>query len=133
VAKVVSAKEKISDAGNDMIVMRLSIPDGRTIGSVLTFVPQAQPVINAFCDSAELRKPAQADVAVELTTRDCLGRYVYIAVTVETDNRTGAAAKVTRFLRREEALLLNPELARVAIRDQVPVELRRTQPNLFNS
>jgi hypothetical protein len=133
VAKIISAKDKLSDAGNEMIVMKLMIPDGRTIGSVLTFVPAAQPVINAFCDSADLRKPAEADVGVDLFARDCLGRYVYVVVTVETDNRTGVAPKVTRFLKREEALAINPDLAKVPLREQAPLELHRTKPNPFNS
>jgi hypothetical protein len=107
VAKVIAAKEKISEAGNDMPVMKLRLPDGRTIGSVLTFVPAAQPVINAFCDSADLRKPADPDVAVDLSDSHCLCRYVYITVSVETDNQTGAQPKVTRFLTRVEALAIN--------------------------
>src|SRR5262245_6552678 len=85
VAKIVAAKEKISENGNDMLIFKLMIPDGRMIGSVLTFVPAAQPVINAFCDSAELHKPAEADVAVDLHAADCLNRYVYVTISVETD------------------------------------------------
>jgi hypothetical protein len=106
VAKVIAAKEKISEASNDMLVMKLMIPDGRTIGSVLTFVPAAQPVINAFCDSADLPKPTDPDVAVDLNANHCFGRYLYIIA--ETDNQAGTQPKVTRFLTRAEALAVNP-------------------------
>lgn len=116
-----------------MIVMKLSIPDGRTVSSILTFVLAAQPVINAFCDSADLRKPAEANVAVHLSARDCLGRYVYIVVAIDTDGQTSAASKVTRFLKREEALAINPDLAKVTLREQASVELQRSKPNPFNS
>jgi hypothetical protein len=133
VAKIITAKEKISENGNDMLVMKLMIPDGRSIGSVLTFVPAAQPVINAFCDSAELRKPAEADIAVDLRAADCLNRYVYVTISVETDGQTGAQPKVIRFLTREEALAINPELAKVQLREQAPLELQRSKSNPFNS
>jgi hypothetical protein len=131
VAKVIAAKEKISENGSYMLVMKLMIPDGRTIGSVLTFVPAAQPVINAFCYSADLRKPANPDVAVDLNASHCLGRYLYI--TVKTDNQPGTQPKVTRFLTREEALAINPELTKLTLKEQTPLELPRTQPNPFNS
>jgi hypothetical protein len=133
IAKVIAAKEKISEAGNDMLILKLMISDGRTIGSVLTFVPAAQPVINAFCDSANLRKPAEADVAVDLNACHCLNRYVYVTVSVETDDQTGAQPKVTRFLTREEALAINPELAKITLKEQAPLELPRSKPNPFNS
>jgi hypothetical protein len=133
IANIVVAKEKISEAGNDMLILKLMLPDSRTIGSVLTFVPAAQPVINAFCDSANLRKPAEADVAVDLNSSHVLGRYVYITVSVETD--TGAQPKVIRHLTRAEALAINPRLAEVALREQASLELPRTKlnPNPFHS
>jgi hypothetical protein len=133
VVKIIAAKEKLSEAGKDMIVMKLMVPDGRTIGSVLTFCEAARPVISAFCGSAGLRTPAEADIAVDLTASHCLGRYLYIVVSVETDGQTGTQPKVTRFLTREEALAINPELAKVQLREQQPLELQRTKPNSFNS
>jgi hypothetical protein len=54
-------------------------------------------------------------------------------VSVETDGQTGTSPKVTRFLTREEALAINPELAKVTLKDQQPIELPRTKPNPFNS
>jgi hypothetical protein len=130
---VAAAKEKTSKAGIEMLILRLLLPDGRTIQSVLTFCEAARPVISAFCDSADLRKPAEADVAVDLNASHCLGRYVYIVASAETDNQTGAQPKVTRFLTREEALAINPEVARVVLKEQAPLDLPRTKPNPFNS
>jgi hypothetical protein len=71
VAKVIAAKEKISEVGNEMLIMKLTIPDGRTT-SVLTFCEAARPVISAFCDSADLRKPAEANVPVDLNANHVL-------------------------------------------------------------
>ena len=53
----------------------------------------------------------------------------------ETDNQSGALPKVTRFLTREEALAINPELAKVVLKEQAPLGLPRTQvkANTFNS
>ena len=133
VAKVAAAKERVSEAGNDMLTLRLVLPDGRMVSSTLTFVPNAQPVINAFCDSADLRKPAEANVSVDLNASHCLGRYVYVTIAVDTDNATGAFSRVTRYLTRSETLAINPELAKVALREQAPLELPRTKPNPFHS
>jgi hypothetical protein len=44
VAKVTSAKERISNNNHETLVMQLMIPDGRTILSVLTFCEAARPV-----------------------------------------------------------------------------------------
>ena len=59
----------------------------------------------------------------------CLGRYIYIAVTVQTDNGSNTLSNVTWFLTREEALAINPELSKVVLKEQVPLELPRTQIN----
>ena len=37
VLKVTEATEKVSERGNPMIVMTFSLPDGRSLGCVLTF------------------------------------------------------------------------------------------------
>jgi hypothetical protein len=133
VAKVSAAREKVSEAGNEMLVMKLMIPDGRTIGSALTFCEAARPVISAFCESAYLRKPAEPNIAIDLNASHVLNRYVYLVVSVETDGQTGAQPKVTRFLTRAEALAINPELAKIVLREQALLELPRTKPNPFNS
>src|SRR5262249_50380413 len=77
IGKIVSAIEKISEAGNDLISMRVLFPDAQSLPCCLTFVPQARTAINAFCDSAQLAKPTNPDVEVELTATHCKGRYIY--------------------------------------------------------
>jgi hypothetical protein len=133
VAKVINARECILEAGNGTIVMKLMIPDGRTIGSILTFVPNARVAINAFCDSADLPRPSDPDVAVDLTAARCLGRYLYITVTVVIDNAGGLQSRVNRFLTCEEAVALNPEQAKVFLKEQAPLKLPRTKSNPFNA
>src|SRR6516162_8599137 len=78
IGKIASATGRVSEAGNDLISMRIVFPDGQSLPCCLTFVPQARPVINAFCDSAQLTKPADPDVEVELTAAHCKNRYLYI-------------------------------------------------------
>jgi hypothetical protein len=123
VAKIVSAKEKLSVAGHDMIVMKLALPDGQTIASILTFVPAARPVINAFCDSCELSRPAERGVSVELPARILIERYCYITITNDTDEDGNLSSHVTRFLTRAEALIKNPALAKIAVRQQPEIRL----------
>jgi hypothetical protein len=116
-AKIVSAIERVSERGNEMIVMKLALPDGRTLPCVLTFVPQSKPVVNAFCDSAGLLKPAGEGVEVELKAEHCRGRYLYITVTNDvSDVASDPVPRVVRFLTREQALIKRPDLAQISIR-----------------
>jgi hypothetical protein len=104
-----------------MISMVLDLAPGRQrIPSILTFVEAARPVINAFCTSAGLLLPAEPDVEVNLTAAACLGRYTYVRIECDSDN---GEPKVTRFIPRATALILNPKLAEIAIQPHAPVTL----------
>jgi hypothetical protein len=133
IAKVISASERVSEAGNDMIVMRLLLPDGRALPCCLTFVPQARPVLNAFCDSAGLTKPSDPDVEVQLTAEICKGRYLYITVSTEVESSGDPTPRIVRFLTRDQALILNPALAKTVLQPQEPIQLPVVShtPNLF--
>jgi hypothetical protein len=119
VAKIIKAIEKISEAGNSMLILRLQLPDGKTLPSVLTFVQRAEPVINAFCQSTELLRPTEPNTEVELRPEHCLGRYVYFRLEHDQDG----APKIVRFIDRAAALAADPRLASVALQPQAPITL----------
>jgi hypothetical protein len=121
--KVISVKEKTSEARNEMIVMRLGLPDGRELPACLTFVPKAEMVINAFCHSADLTKPTEGEAL--LTAADCLGRYLYIVVSNDVgDHDSEPLPHVSRFITHEAALIKNPKLAKVQLREPAPRQLK---------
>ena len=125
VAKVVKAEERTSENGNAMIVMKLQLSEGQTLPCCLTFVNKARAAINAFCNSAELLCPEGSDVEVNLTTADCLGRYLYVTIINEDDGQGGDPfPKIVRFLTREAALIKNPAIANVKLQPQQPRNLR---------
>jgi hypothetical protein len=124
VCKVTKAVEKISERGNEMIVMTLSLADGRSLPCILTFVEAARPVINAFCSSAELAKPLEDGIEIELTARHCLGRYLYVVIINDNNDPTGdPMPRISRFIIREQALIKNPALAQIKLGPQEPLQL----------
>jgi hypothetical protein len=103
--------------------MKLGLPDGRELPCCLTFVPKAEAVLNAFCDSAGLIKPAQGEAV--LTAADCLGRYLYVVISNDVgDPDSDPVPHVTRFITREAALIKNPQLAKVMLKEQAPRPLK---------
>jgi hypothetical protein len=122
-AKVVSAQEGCSNAGNNMLVMKLQLPSGETLPCTLTFVPKAAVAISAFCDSCGLIRPEEG-ADVELTPADCLGRYLYITVVNDGgDVDSDPCPRVSRFLTREVALIKRPGLVKIQLREQTPRKL----------
>jgi hypothetical protein len=124
--KVTKATEKVSERGNPIIVMTLCLPDGRSLGCVLTFVEAARPVINAFCESANLQRPPGEGVEVELTAAHCRGRYLYATIINDVSD---PVPHISRFVSREQALIKNPDLAQINLQQQPAVVLpvvRRT-------
>lgn len=103
--------------------MKCQLPDGGSLPCVLTFVPAARPVINAFAVSAEFLLPKQADVEVQLTAEHCRDRNIYVAINSDQDSNGGSFPRITRFLSREQALLANPQLLKVTLQPQAPIQL----------
>jgi hypothetical protein len=123
IGKIISATERISENGNNLISMRIMFPDGQSLPCCLTFVPQARAAINAFCDSAGLIKPSDADAEVELTAAHCKGRYIYVVVSNNPESNDDCSPRITRFLTRESALEANPALGKITLQQQEPVKL----------
>jgi hypothetical protein len=123
--KVLKARDGVSPAGNEALIMRLGFPGGERITSVLSFVKNASRVIACFCDSAELIRPEGGTGEFELTSADVAGRYLYVVVTSEPDQDTSEPVpRVVRFLTRSEAIRRNPALEKVRIQPQSPRPLR---------
>jgi hypothetical protein len=102
-----------------MLSMRLQLPDGKTLPCILTFVEEARRPIDAFCASADLIRPSEPDIEVELRPEHVLHRYVYFRLEHDADG----APRIVRFIDREIALQLNPKLADVAIQTLPAVTL----------
>ena len=126
VLKVTKATEKVSERSNPMIVMTLSLPDGRSLGCVLTFVEAARPVLNALCESANLQRPPGDGVEIELSAEHCRGRYLYATIINDVSD---PVPRISRFVSREETLIKNPDLPQINLQQQPAVVLpvvRRT-------
>jgi hypothetical protein len=135
IVKIVKAREKVSEKGNDVILMTLALPDSRTITAAITFVDSAKPVINAFVSSCGLTAPSEPGISVDLPANILVGRFCYITVSTETDDLGGVYSKVVRYLSRQEALAVNPDLAKIQLREQPPIQLppATSKPDLFAS
>jgi hypothetical protein len=123
VAKIIGAREKVSEAGNTMLVMQAQFPAGERLGFVITFVPKVAKLVAYFCRSLELELPADEGSEAEIKPADVLGRYFYPVVEFDGEGAE-AVPKITRFLSRSEALAARPELAGVQLQPQAPRALK---------
>lgn len=119
--RVIAAKDRVSSNNNDMIVMRLALPDGSELPCTITFTESARKLINAFCASAELVIPDSPDIEIELTATQILHRWLYVTVGIDPHD-DDALPRVVRFLTRSQAILRNPALEQTVV-NQVPIRL----------
>jgi hypothetical protein len=129
IGKVVRAVERLSSNGNEMLVLTLELPppDRQRLPCVLTFVESARRPIDAFCSSAGLIRPLEPDIEVELRADHCLRRYIYFRL----EHDESGTPKIVRFIDREQALLINPKLAGIAIQPLLPITLPVVERKLF--
>ena len=120
VFKIVQATERVSENGNEMLVMKLSLTDGRTIPTTITFVEKSRVLVNAFVESCELTNPPGNDVETELRAEHVRGRYLYAVVVNDVSD---PVPKIVRFISREAAILKNPSIASIQLQFQPAVEL----------
>jgi hypothetical protein len=119
VFKIREATERVSENGNEMLVMKLSLPDGRTIPTTITFVEKSRVLVNAFVESCELTKPPGNDVQTELRAEHVCGRYLYgVVVNDVSDPASDPIPKIVRFISREAAILKNPSIADIHLQPQ---------------
>src|SRR6516165_7850750 len=124
VFKIVQATERVSENGNEMLVMKLSLPDGRTIPTTITFVEKSRVLVNAFVESCELTNPPGNDVETELRAEHVRGRYLYAVVVNDvSDPASEPIPKIVRFISREAAILKNPSIADIQLQPHPAVEL----------
>ena len=119
VAKIIKAAQRTSEAGNEMLVMRIQLPEGKTLPCILTFVERSRVVVNAFCSSAELIRPSEPDTEVDLRPEHCLNRYLYFKLECDEDG----SPRISRFIDRQTALAANPRLAGIKLGPQQPLVL----------
>jgi hypothetical protein len=122
VARVVKARERVSDAGNSMLLMTARFPDQTELGFVITFVEKAAKLIAYFARSAELILPEGEGVEVEILPTDVEGRLFYPVVELDGEGLE-AVPKITKFLSRAEALAINPALEKIALQPQAAIQL----------
>ena len=124
VFKIVQATERVSENGNEMLVMKFSLPDGRTIPTTITFVEKSRVLVNAFVESCELTKPPGNDGETELRAEHGRGLYLYAVVLNEvSDPASDPIPKIVRFISREAAILKNPSIADIQLQPQPAVAL----------
>jgi hypothetical protein len=123
VAKIIRAKETLSEAGNSVLRMQARFPGGEELPFAITFVPQAARVVGFFCRSLDLELPGGDGVEVEIKPADVLGRYFFPVVEIDGQG-VEAVAKIVRFLSRTEAIAARPELAGIKLQSQTPHTLK---------
>jgi hypothetical protein len=121
IARITQAREKVSEAGNPMLVMTAKFVDSAELGFVITFVPKAAKLVAYFCKSCDLILPEGEGVEVEILPRHVEGRIFYPVVELDGDGLE-AVPRITRFLSRSEALAINSAIATVRV-NQEPAEL----------
>jgi hypothetical protein len=119
VARIVRAKEKVSEAGNAMLVMTVRFADLSELGFIITFVERAARLVTYFCRSCELVMP---EGELEIRPADVEGRIFYPVVELDGEGLE-AVPKITRFLDRQTALAANPRLADIKLGPQQPLAL----------
>jgi hypothetical protein len=122
IARIAEVKEKIAETNN--VVWRISarfVDKSQLVFSV-TFAPseKAQRLVAFFLRSLELVLPTEPGAQVDLRPEDIQGRLFYC--TVELDEE--GAPRITKFLRKDEAFAINPELRKVAAAPQEPRTIR---------
>jgi hypothetical protein len=125
VLKVLTAVEKISERGNEMLVMKLGLPDeSRTIPCTITFVPAAKALVNAFVASCGLTPPPGEDVEAELRAEHVRGRQLYAVIANDiSDPVSDPVPRIVRFISREAAILKDPSISNIQLLPQPAVVL----------
>ena len=108
IGRILTAKERTSENGNQVLSMRLRFPGGEELSAALTFTESTRKIIGYFARSAGLVLPTEAGAECEILPGDVLDRYLYVEVAYDDGE-----PRVARYLSREEALSLNPALAQI--------------------
>jgi len=102
-ATIISAVEKVSKSGNDMIELILETKGGNHIYDYLVFVENAAFRVDAFISA--IGKAPQKGKEVELTADELVGVELNIEVEIEPANGSYAAKnKVARYIAVGESI-----------------------------
>jgi len=121
-ARIVKAREKTSEAGNQMLLMTARLSTGAEIPFVVTFAPsqKSAKLVAYFARSLDLIIPEGEAVEIELLPQDVLNRAFYPQIELDDEGQ----AKIVRFLSRQEAVAINPKIAEIRLRPQSPRQLQ---------
>jgi hypothetical protein len=118
--QVIDCTETVSTNGSEMFKLKLAtIPHDRHVYDYLVFTPNASWVIADFCRSGGLDLPDH-ETDIDLYPNDCIRRVCYAELVHELGRDGKTRLSVKRYIARQEALDLNPDLARVNVPSNAP-------------
>src|ERR1700756_1535952 len=118
--QVINCSETVSTNGSDMFRLKLTtIPHDRYIYDFLVFNPNSFWVISDFCRSGGLELPAQ-ETDLDIYPNDCMLRVCHAELVHELGRDDKTRLSVKRYIARQEALDLNPDLARIKVPSNAP-------------
>jgi hypothetical protein len=129
VARIVKAREKTSEAANQMLVMTARLSTGAEIPFVVTFAAsrKSAKLVAYFARSLDLIIPEDEGIEIELLPQDVLDRVFYPQIELDNDGQP----RIVQFLSRQEAIAINPQIAEVRLRPQSPRQLRPVNGGLL--
>jgi len=113
--KVIDCTETVSTSGSVMFKLKLAtIPHDRYAYDYLVFNPNSFWVITDFCRSSGLELPDR-EADIDIYPSDCLLRVCYAELVHELGRDGKTRLSVERYMSRQEAVGINPGLARVSV------------------
>jgi len=120
---VIDAKPQTSRAGNEMIHLRLEdIQTKERCSTNIVFTAKTGRIISAFCAAIDLIMPDEGGEFL-LEARFCRGRVLFIDTAIDDSAEFGEQVRVTRYLTRDRAFKLRPELEGLGIPENSPFKL----------
>lgn len=113
---VVSAIDKFSKAGNEMIELVLESENKRWIYDYLIGLESGQWKLRRFCDSAGILEQYERG---EITAADCEGQVVEAEVVLDHSEEYGDKNKVKTYIKREMPKMAVPDKNEIA-EDDIP-------------
>jgi hypothetical protein len=133
ILQCINCTETVSSKGSQMFKLQLTtigtVPNDRWVYDFLVFHPNSDWVIQDFCRSAGLEVPIQ-EADIGLKPDDCILRVCYAKLVHERGRDGKTRLAVERYITRQEAIKLNPDLAGIALPKNAPAakKLRPVSP-----
>jgi hypothetical protein len=116
IARIAEIKERVSEAGNVVWSILARFVDKSELRFYVTFADseKSRKLVVYFARSLGLAVPDSPGAQIDFVPEDALGRLFYCEVTLDQDG----APRITKFLHRDSALALRPELAQIPVAAQ---------------